>query len=154
MKIFDTLYIDGRWNIPHGRGTIDADHAATEETITRIPAGDEADVDVAVAAARAAFDGWAVTPAAERADALRRISVELGKRADDIAMAVATEVGMPLKLARRVQTDGPVANWAAYAKVAEGFEFEKRVGSSLVLREPIGVVGASRHGISRSIRSR
>ena len=56
-------------------------------------------------------------------------------------MAIATEVGMPLKLARRVQTDGPVANWAAYAKVTEGFEFEQRVGSSLVIREPIGVVG-------------
>ena len=141
MKTYDQLYIDGRWVAPHGTGTIDADHAATEEAIVRIPEGDEADTDAAVAAARAAFDGWSTTPAAERAAALRRVSAELGKRADDIAMAIATEVGMPLKLARRVQTDGPVANWAAYAKVTETFEFEKRVGSSLVLREPIGVVG-------------
>ena len=141
MKTYAHLYIDGQWVAPHGTGTIDADHATTEEAITRIPEGDEADVDAAVAAARAAFDGWAATPAAERADALRRISAELGKRADDIALAIATEVGMPLKMARRVQTDGPVANWAAYAKVAESFEFEKRVGSSLVIREPIGVVG-------------
>ncbi len=140
MKTYDQLYIDGEWVAPDGRGTIDADHAATEEAITRIPEGDEADVDAAVAAARAAFDGWSATPPAERAGALRRISAELGKRADDIAMAIATEVGMPIKLARRVQTDGPVANWAAYAKVAEGFEYEKQVGSSLVLREPIGVV--------------
>ncbi|MEO8936679.1 MAG: aldehyde dehydrogenase family protein [Burkholderiaceae bacterium] len=141
MKTYDRLYIDGQWVAAHGTGTIDADHAATEEAITRIPEGDQADVDAAVAAARAAFDGWSATPAAERADALRRISAELGKRADDIAMAIATEVGMPLKMARRVQTDGPVANWAAYAKVTEGFEFEKRVGSSLVIREAIGVVG-------------
>jgi aldehyde dehydrogenase (NAD+) len=141
MKTFDKLYINGQWVASHGKGTIEADHAATEEAITRIPEGDEADVEAAVAAARAAFDGWADTPAADRADALRRISAELAKRADDIAMAIATEVGMPLKLARRVQTDGPVANWAAYAKVTESFEFEKRVGSSLVIREPIGVVG-------------
>jgi acyl-CoA reductase-like NAD-dependent aldehyde dehydrogenase len=141
MKVFDKLYIDGQWVASHGTGTIDADHAATEEPITRIPEGTEADVDAAVVAARAAFDGWADTPAADRAAALRRISEELGKRADDIALAIATEVGMPLKLARRVQTDGPVANWAAYAKVTESFEFEKRVGSSLVIREPIGVVG-------------
>ena len=140
MKIFGQLYIDGAWIAPRGTGTIDADHAATEEVIVRIPEGNEADVDAAVAAARAAFDGWSSTPASERADALRRISTELGKRADELAMAIATEVGMPLKLARRVQTDGPVANWAAYAKVTESFEFEKRVGSSLVLREPIGVV--------------
>ena len=141
MKIFDKLYIGGQWVAPHGKGTIDADHAATEEAITRIPEGDEADVDAAVAAARAAFDGWSNTPVATRAEALRRISVALAARADDIAMAIATEVGMPLKLARRIQTDGPVANWAAYAKVAESFEFEKRVGSSLVIREAIGVVG-------------
>jgi acyl-CoA reductase-like NAD-dependent aldehyde dehydrogenase len=80
-------------------------------------------------------------PASERAEFLRRISAELGRRADEIALAIATEVGMPLKLARRVQTDGPVANWAAYAKVAETFTFEERVASSLVIREPIGVVG-------------
>ena len=141
MKTYDQLYIDGRWVAAHGKGTIDADHATTEEPVVRIPEGDEADVEAAVAAARAAFDGWADTPAAERAGYLRRISEELGKRADDIAVAIATEVGMPLKLARRVQTDGPVANWAAYAKVTESFEFEKRVGSSLVIREPIGVVG-------------
>ena len=141
MKIYDQLYIDGRWVAPHGKGTIDADHAATEEAITRIPEGDATDVDAAVAAARAAFDGWSTTPVAERAEFLRKVSAELAVRADEIAMAIATEVGMPLKLARMVQTDGPVANWAAYAKVAEGFEFEKRVGSSLVIREAIGVVG-------------
>ena len=141
MKIFDKLYINGQWVAPHGKGTIDADHAATEEAITRIPEGDEADVEAAVAAARAAFDGWSNTPVAIRAEALRKISAALAARADDIAMAIATEVGMPLKLARRIQTDPPVANWAAYAKVAESFEFEKRVGSSLVIREPIGVVG-------------
>jgi len=141
MKIYDKLYIDGQWVTPHGKGMIDADHSATEQTITRTPEGDEGDVDACVAAARAAFDGWSTTPVAERAAFVRQISVELAARADDLAMAIATEVGMPLKLARRVQTDGPVANWAAYAKVAENFEFEKRVGSSLVLREPIGVVG-------------
>ena len=141
MQTFDKLYINGQWVVPHGKGTIDADHAATEEAITRIPEGDEADVDAAVAAARAAFDGWSNTPVAVRAEALRRISAALAARADEIAMAIATEVGMPLKLARRIQTDAPVANWAAYAKVAEGFEFEKRVGSSLVIREAIGVVG-------------
>ena len=67
MKIYDQLYIDGQWVAAHGRGTIDADHATTEEPIVRIPEGDEADVEAAVAAARAAFDGWANTPAAERA---------------------------------------------------------------------------------------
>lgn len=141
MKTYDQLYVDGRWTAPHGTGSITADHAATEETVVAIPEGDAADVDAAVAAARAAFDGWSTTPAAERAAALRRIADELRRRADALAMAIATEVGMPLKLARKIQVDGPIASWSAYAKVAESFAFEQRVGSSLVIREAIGVVG-------------
>ncbi len=60
---------------------------------------------------------------------------------DEIATAIAREVGMPLKLARAVQVGGPVWNWANFAKVARAFEWETKVGNSLVVREPIGVVG-------------
>ena len=94
MRILDRLDIDGRWVAAHGTGTIDADRAASGEAITRIPEGDEADVDAAVASARAALDGWADTPATERSEMLREISAEVGKRADHIAMAIATEVGL------------------------------------------------------------
>ena len=141
MKTYDQLYIDGHWVSPHGKGFIDADHATTEEVVVRIPEGDETDAEAAIRAARAAFDGWAATPASERAEFLRKISAGLQARADDIAKAIATEVGMPLKMARRIQTDMPAANWSSYAAYLESFEFEKQVGSSLVVREPIGVVG-------------
>ena len=140
MKTYDQLYIDGQWITPHGKGFIDADNATTEEVVVRIPQGDETDAEAAIRAARTAFEGWAATPASERAEYLRKISAGLQARSDDIAMAIAIEVGMPLKMARRVQTDMPAANWSNYATYLEGFEFEKQVGSSLVVREPIGVV--------------
>jgi aldehyde dehydrogenase (NAD+) len=141
MKTYDKLYIDGRWVEPHGRGFIDADNASTEEVVVRTPQGDEADVDAAVDAARRAFDAWSTRPVGERAALLRRIGEGLAARADDIARAIATEVGMPLKLARRIQTDPPVHNWTSVAEQAESFEFEATVGNSIVVREPVGVVG-------------
>jgi aldehyde dehydrogenase (NAD+) len=141
MQTYDKLYIDGRWVEPRGRGFIEADNASTEEVVVRVPQGDGFDIDAAVVAARRAFDGWSARPVAERAALLRRISEGLTARADDIARAIATEVGMPFKLARRIQTDPPIHNWASCADQAEAFEFEARVGNSIVVREPIGVVG-------------
>jgi aldehyde dehydrogenase (NAD+)/betaine-aldehyde dehydrogenase len=82
-----------------------------------------------------------MTPAA-RGEVLDRVAAEMKSRADELARAIATEVGMPLKMASRVQVAGPVAAWSAYAKMARDFEFEQRVGNSLVVREPVGVVGA------------
>ncbi len=91
----DKLYIDGRWTAPHGSRSIDVLSASTEEVIGRIPEGDTADVQAAVAAARRAFDGWAATPIAERAAFLKKIQEGLKARADDIARTIAGEVGMP-----------------------------------------------------------
>jgi betaine-aldehyde dehydrogenase len=140
MKTFDRLYIDGRWAVPHGSGFIEADDASTEAVVVRTPQGDGEDVAAAAAAARRAFDTWSATPVPERAALLRRIGVGLAERADEIARAIAVEVGMPLKLARRVQTDPPTHNWTSYADQLEAFVFEQQVGNSLVVREPIGVV--------------
>ena len=63
MKTYDKLYIGGEWTRPSGKGSFDVTNASTEEIIGRIPAGSAADVDRAVRAARAAFDGWSRTSA-------------------------------------------------------------------------------------------
>ena len=68
-------------------------------------------------------------------------SVLPGRTATVLAQAIAREVGMPLKMARAVQVGGPTWHWGNFAKVARNFEWEKKVGNSLVVREPIGVVG-------------
>lgn len=142
MIVRDTLYINGKWVAPHGRGSLEVTDSSTGKPWASIPAGDAADAEAAVAAARQAFDAWSGTPAAGRADRIEAIAVALKARADELARCIATEVGMPLKMASRVQVAGPLAAWSAYASMAREFEFETRVGHSLVAREPVGVVAA------------
>ena len=85
----DRLFIGGEWRAPAGRETIDVHNAGTGEVMGRIPAGNEKDVDEAVKAARAAFEAWSATPAAERAQALEKISAVLKARADELAKLIA-----------------------------------------------------------------
>ncbi|HEX9811790.1 MAG TPA: aldehyde dehydrogenase family protein [Burkholderiales bacterium] len=138
----DKFYIDGRWSNPCASKTIDVHRPSDGEVIARIPEGTAADVDAAVAAARRAFEGWSATPVAERAEYLLKIHDGLKARADEIAKTITSEVGMPIKLSRRIQAGLPVATFGMYAKLLGEYQFEKRVGNSLVVREPIGVVAA------------
>src|SRR3954451_23949941 len=138
----DTIYIDGSWVPSGGTGTIDVHGAATEEVVGRIPDGVAADVDRAVAAARAVFPAWSATAPDERAKHLTRIQDGLAARQAELAELIATEVGMPLKLASMIQVGLPVAQIGNYAQVLRDFAFEEEDGHSLVVKEPIGVVGA------------
>ncbi len=142
MQSYDKFYINGQWVAPRGGDTIEVYHSATEEPMGRIPAGIEADAQAAVAAARAAFDAWAATPAIERGAYLRKIAEGLRARTDELARSITGEVGMPIKLSRAIQVGGPVYNWGYYADLAGSFPYEERVGNSLVVREPVGVVSA------------
>src|SRR5512145_588257 len=142
MILRDRFFIGGAWVAPSGKETIDVHDAGTGAVMGRVPLGDEKDVDRAVAAARDAFEAWSSTPSAERASYLEKISANLKARADEIARLIAQEVGMPIKLSARIQAGLPIANFANYAKLVKEFQFEQRVGNSLVVREPVGVVAA------------
>ncbi|MDA0276047.1 MAG: aldehyde dehydrogenase family protein [Proteobacteria bacterium] len=138
----DKLFIGGQWVSPFAKDTIDVHNAGTGEVMGKVPAGTEKDIENAVAAARAAFEGWSTTPADKRAEYLQKISDGLKARADELAKTIAQEVGMPVKMSARIQAGLPIANFANYAKIAKEFKFEDRVGNSVVCREPVGVVGA------------
>ena len=142
MSKRDKFFIGGQWVAPSGKESIDVHSAGTGEVMGSVPAGTEKDIEAAVAAARAAFDGWSQTPVERRCELLQKISDGLKARAVEIAKTIAQEVGMPIKLAGRIQAGLPIANFANYAKLAKEFQFESRVGNSAVLREPVGVVGA------------
>ncbi|MEI7445461.1 MAG: aldehyde dehydrogenase family protein [Burkholderiales bacterium] len=136
------LYIGGRWVAASSAETLEVTDSNTGERWATVPAGTAADADAAVAAARAAFDAWSQTPPATRAEYVQKIADGLKARSEDLAKAIATEVGMPLKLSTIVQVGGPVAAWANYAKLAREFEYDQKVGNSVVTREPVGVVAA------------
>ena len=142
MLVRDRLFIGGRWVAPSGSEMIDVHNAGTGEVMGRVPAGSAKDVDAAVAAARGALDKWSATSPGVRSELLEKISAGLKARADELAKTIAQEVGMPLKLAGRIQAGLPIANFANFAKLLKEFVFEERVGNSLVVREPVGVVAA------------
>ncbi|MBE0598142.1 MAG: aldehyde dehydrogenase family protein, partial [Desulfuromonadales bacterium] len=140
MQNRDRLYIDGSWVPSAGRDLLEVVNAATEEVIGRIPAGSVEDVEVAVAAARAAFAGWSATPVEARAACLRRIQAGLVARSEEIAGMISAEVGMPLKLSRRIQAGLPPMVVESYARLVTDYPFEEQIGNSLVTREALGVV--------------
>ena len=142
MLVRDRFFIGGQWVAPSGRETIDVHNAGSGEVMGRVPAGTEKDIDAAVAAARSAFESWSALAPDRRAEYLEKISGALKARSDELAKTIAQEVGMPLKMSSRIQAGLPIANFANYAKLVREFQFESRVGNSLVVREPVGVVGA------------
>ncbi|MEW6211029.1 MAG: aldehyde dehydrogenase family protein [Acidobacteriota bacterium] len=141
MKIYDKLYINGQWVASDGSNMIDVTDSTSEEVMARIPEGTAADIDRAVSAARAAFVSWSETSKDERAKYLEAISARLASRRDEIASIIAAEVGMPLPLATAVQAGLPAAVMGSYAKLLAEYSFEEQVANSLVVKEPVGVVG-------------
>jgi len=142
VHVRDKLYNGGGWVEPAGTGTIDVVEAATEEVMGRVPAGEPADADRAVAAARSAFDDWAAVPATERADWLSRLQEGLVARTTEVGTLIAREVGMPLSMATLIQAGVPAVILGSYASYARDFAFEEEVDGSLIIREPAGVVAA------------
>ena len=125
MQKRDKLYIGGKWLSPIGKGSIDVINASTEEVMASIPEGNEADVQAAVAAARAAFEAWSQQPVAVRSDYLRKIQAGLKARSQELAEIITGEVGMPLKLSAQIQVGSPIANFGYYAQLADKFQWEE-----------------------------
>ncbi|HYW57288.1 MAG TPA: aldehyde dehydrogenase family protein [Polaromonas sp.] len=141
MTKYPSHYINGQWVAASSLDELPVHDSSTEEIMATVPAGTSAEAENAVLAARAAFDSWSNLPVETRAAYLDKVAAGLKARTDEMTLAIAREVGMPVKMARAVQVGGPTWHWGNFAKVARNFEWEKKVGNSLVVREPIGVVG-------------
>jgi acyl-CoA reductase-like NAD-dependent aldehyde dehydrogenase len=141
VQVYDKIYIDGAWVPSSGSGSIDVFDSSDGSVIGQIPDGTADDVDRAAKAARAAFDEWASKSPEERAKYCTRIAEGLGARMDEIATIVTREAGMPKWLSLIVQAGLPINSFAQAAVQAESFKYEEQVGNSLVVREPVGVVG-------------
>ena len=141
MIVREEVYINGRWAQPAGRGMLDVINSTTEDVMGRVPEGTVEDIDKAVTAARGAFESWAGKLPAERAEFLQKVAAGLSSRQSEIASIIASEVGMPLPLATAVQAGLPALVMGNYAKLLSDYSFEEQIGNSLVLKEPVGVVG-------------
>jgi aldehyde dehydrogenase (NAD+) len=138
----DKLFIDGGWVEPAGAGTIDVINPATEEVIGIIPEGTPEDADRAVRAARAAFASWSAVDPHERAGLCAAIGAKLTERADELAVLITGELGMPLEQARAIQAGLPALNFSSMTDIVEEIAWREEVGNSLIVREPVGVVAA------------
>ena len=135
-------WIDGAETAGDGTERIEVVDPATNAVIADVPAGTAADVDRAVAAARRTFPEWSAVPVSERAAAVARIADGIKAATDDIAATVPSEMGSPISFARTVQAGLPYQVASSIAALADGFAWEEEIGNSLIVREPIGVVGA------------
>ena len=141
MNAYDKIYINGQWVASDGKKTISVFDSTNEEVMATIPEGTASDVTKAAAAAKAAFLSWSNLPKADRAKYLNAIGDALVARMDEISSAISRETGMAKQLSNMIQVGLPINSFKQAAALAESFEFEKEVGSSLIVREPIGVVG-------------
>lgn len=147
---YSGLFIGGAWQSPSTDERITVTSASTEEVLGSVPAGSSADVDCAVAAARAAFDdplGWRTWEPQRRAAALDRFAEELTARKADIAVRVSAQNGMPIRFSHPVEGSVPSTVLRYYADLVRtdpGAEVRPSLvtGTTEVTRTPIGVVGA------------
>lgn len=142
METRDQIYVGGSWIPSTGTTMLEVFDSNTEEVIGKVPNGTAADVDNAVQAAARAFKAWSATPVKERAALMGRLGDALAARTDEIAPTISKEVGMPISLCGGIQVGLPAGAFLDVAQEALEFEWEQVVGNSLVVREPVGVVGA------------
>jgi len=133
-------YIDGAWVESDGGRRHAVIDPATEQPVSEITLGSPADVDRAVAAARAAFELWSRSSVEDRLALLARIVEEYRKRLPDLAGAISREMGCPIGLATAAQAPTGMAHFAATAKALAAFPFAEQIGRARVVHEPLGVV--------------
>src|SRR5215470_4012702 len=141
MKECLKFYINGEWVNPVTPKTMDVINPATEETIGRISLGSAADVDKAVAAARAAFETFGRTSREERIAILERIIAAYAGRLDEIAETISLEMGAPMWLAKAAQGPAGLAHFMQVLEVLKSYAFVENRGTTRLLKEPIGVCG-------------
>ena len=136
------FFIGGQWVAPTTAKTIEVIDPTTEQVLGSVPAGTPEDVDAAVAAAREAFEIWSQVAVEQRAEACAAVGNGLYARQEEIATLISREMGMPISQSNMIQAGLPVMSFSSQPQLVDEVQWEERIGNSLVVREPVGVVGA------------
>ncbi|WP_059015223.1 aldehyde dehydrogenase [Mycobacterium sp. M26] len=145
---WDQLFIGGKWAAPSSAEVIEVRSPATGEIVGKVPLAVAADVDAACAAARKAFDEgpWPKMSPTERAEILGRAVKILEERAEEFKYLLAAETGQPPTIVDMMQYGAAMSSFQYFAGAADKFtwrDFRDGVyGTTMVVREPIGVVAA------------
>jgi len=142
MQNLTKFYIGGRWIEPLSSATLPVMNPATEAQIGTVAMGNAADVDRAVAAAKAAFEAFSATSKLVRLDLLHRLKAATERRFEDLAQAMRMEMGAPITMARAAQADAAIGHLQGFIDALQELEERKVLASGdILLREPIGVCG-------------
>ena len=141
MRDCRQFYIDGKWVAPAKASNFEVLNPATEDAVAVISLGTPPDVDMAVAAAKTAFESYSEKSVDERLSLLKRIIEVYKSKSEEMAVAISNEMGCPIKLSRSAQVPAGLAHLLECVKVLEHFQFEEFNGSTLMRKEPIGVCG-------------
>ena len=139
MKEYLKFYINGAWVDPAVPKRLEVENPATEENFAVISMGSKADVDKAVAAAKAAFPSFSQTTVAYRADLLDKIAAGIQKRLPELAEAISDEMGAPMWLANAAQVPAGMGHFATTAALLRSYKWEEVKGETKLRKEPIGV---------------
>lgn len=134
-------YIGGQWVDSVGGTPHQVISPSTEEPCTEIVLGTKADVDAAVAAARAALPAWSKTTVEERLAVMGRIVEEYKKRVPDLAQSMANEMGAPVSFASTAQVGAGIGGFLGTMAALKDFAFTEKLGANTIAYEPMGVVG-------------
>ncbi|RVW01754.1 aldehyde dehydrogenase [Rhodococcus spongiicola] len=148
MTDYDKLFIGGRWVAPATDQRLEVFSPATEERVGSVPVAAPADIDAAVASARAALESgtWAETTPAQRGEILAKAAKLIEERAAELVSTISNEMGAPPSGVEMMQKIPTLATLNYYAGLANDFSWEDvrtgPFGQTRVYREPVGVVGA------------
>jgi aldehyde dehydrogenase (NAD+) len=131
MTDYDKLYIGGAWVAPATDQVLEVFSPATEERVGSCPIAAPADIDAAVSAARAAFEGpWSRTTPAERGAILAKAAKLIEERSAEINQLISNEMGQPPAMVGMMQQTPSMATLGYYAELADKFAWEeKRTGA-------------------------
>ena len=141
MRDYLKFYINGAWVDPVTPKTLNVVNPATEAVAGRISMGSAADVDKAVKAARAAFETWSQTSVEERIALFEKLIAEYKNRYADMAAAITEEMGAPAVLSQKAQAAMGIGHLQSALAVLKDFHFQEQRGTTMVVKEPIGVCG-------------
>ena len=142
MQDLRRFYIDGRWVEPLSNDTMQVINPANEKPVGTITLGSKEDVDRAVAAANAAFPGWAQTTPGQRLALLENLLETYRARYEEMAQAISREMGAPISMSRESQADCGVGHLEGFIHALKHQETRTVLyNGDTLLREPIGVCG-------------
>lgn len=139
MYDFRQFYINGEWTDPVEPRDLDVINPATEQSIGKISLGSAADVDKAVAAAKAAFPRYSQTSVEERVQLLQKVLAGYQQKLKDIAAAISDEMGAPSGLANAAQAPAGMGHFMSAIEILKKYQFEEVRGATGLIKEPIGV---------------